>query len=82
MPRSKYLTVQEGDFVKRGDILVDGNSLILTLSKNLSDEDNRFKRINVKKIASLNDLVNMPVNEVKIFLEGTEQLKKIEINMD
>ena len=24
IPRSKYLNVQEGDFVKRGDILVEG----------------------------------------------------------
>jgi DNA polymerase-3 subunit alpha len=58
-------------------ILVEGNSLILTLSKNLSDEDNKFKRINVKKVASLNDLVNKPINEVKIYLKNIDQLKKI-----
>ena len=29
--------------------LIEGNSLILTLSKNISDNENRFKRINVKK---------------------------------
>jgi DNA polymerase-3 subunit alpha len=58
-------------------ILVEGNSLILTLSKNLSDEDNKFKRINVKKIVSLNDLVNKPINEVKIYLKNIDQLKKI-----
>ena len=58
--------------------LVEGNSLILTLSKNLSDDDNKFRRINVKKIASLNDLINKPLNEVKIFLENIEQLKKID----
>ena len=60
------------------NILVEGNSLILTLSKNLSDDDNKFKRINVKKIASLNDIINKPLNEVKIFLENIEQLKKID----
>jgi len=60
------------------NILVEGNSLILTLSKNLSDDDNKFKRINVKKIASLNDLIGKPLNEVKIFLENIEQLKKID----
>ena len=36
------------------------------------------KRINVKKIASLNDLINKPLNEVKILLENIEQLKKID----
>ena len=33
------------------NILVEGNSLILTLSKNITEDNNRFKRINVKKIA-------------------------------
>jgi DNA polymerase-3 subunit alpha len=65
-------------FEMNRNILVEGNSLILTLSKNLSDDDNKFKRINVKKIASLNDLIDMPLNEVKIFLENIEQLKKID----
>ena len=35
------------------DSLIEGNSIILTLSKNVSEDENRFKRINVKKIASL-----------------------------
>ena len=65
-------------FEMNRNILVEGNSLILTLSKNLSDDDNKFKRINVKKIASLNDLIDKPLNEVKIFLENIEQLKKID----
>jgi len=64
-------------FEMNRSILVEGNSLILTLSKNLSDEDNKFKRINVKKVASLNDLVNKPINEVKIYLKNIDQLKKI-----
>ena len=65
-------------FEMNRNILIEGNSLILTLSKNLSDDDNNFKRINVKKIASLNDLINKPLNEVKIFLKNIEQLKKID----
>ena len=36
--------------------LVEGNSLIITLTKNISNDENRFKRINVQKIASLKDL--------------------------
>ena len=45
-------------------ILKDGNSLIITLVKSLSNEENRFTRINVKKIVSLKDLINKPINEV------------------
>ncbi|MEK9674360.1 MAG: DNA polymerase III subunit alpha, partial [Candidatus Pelagibacter ubique] len=40
------------------EILKEGNSLILTLVKNISNDENRFKRINVQKIASLKDLFN------------------------
>jgi len=65
-------------FETNRNILSEGNSLILTLSKNLSDENNKFKRINVNKIASLNDLVNTPVNQVKIILDNIEQLNMIE----
>ena len=65
-------------FEMNRNIIVEGNSLILTLSKNISDDDNKFKRINVKKISSLNDLINKPLNEVKIFLENIEQLKNID----
>ena len=32
-------------------ILKEGNSLILTLVKSISDDQNRFKRINVQKIS-------------------------------
>ena len=34
------------------NILVEGNSLILTLSKNITEDNNRFKRLNVKKIVT------------------------------
>ena len=57
------------------NILTEGNSLIITLSKNITEENNRFKRINVKKIASLKDLFNKPITEIQF--KATD-LKKIE----
>ena len=57
--------------------LVEGNSLILTLSKNISDNENRFKRINVKKIASLKDLFNKEILEVEFSLNDTQQINEI-----
>ena len=58
-------------------ILVEGNSLILTLNKNISDDENRFKRINVKKIASLKDLFNKPIDQIEFILKNSNQLKEI-----
>ena len=34
--------------------------------------------LNVKKITLLNDLLNKPLNEVKLYLKNIEELKKIE----
>ena len=59
------------------NILVEGNSLIITLSKNIPEGENRFKRINVKKISSLKDLFNKPVSEIEIKLNDPDQVKEI-----
>ena len=57
--------------------LVEGNSFIITLSKNLSENENRFKRINVKKIASLKDLFNKPISTIDFNTNQTSQIHKI-----
>ena len=59
------------------EILIEGNSLILTLTKNLSNDENRFKRINVVKIASLKDLFNKPVNEITFNIKSIDEIDKI-----
>ena len=58
-------------------LLIEGNSLVLTLSKNISDDENRFKRINVKKIAPLKDLLNKPISKVIFHITNTDQIKNI-----
>ena len=59
------------------EILKEGNSLILTLVKNISNDENRFKRINVQKIASLKDLFNSPINEVSFNIKSNDQVNEI-----
>ena len=59
------------------EILKEGKSLILTLIKSFSDEQNRFKRINVQKIVSLTDLINKPIEEVTINLKSIKDLNQI-----
>ena len=43
----------------------------------MSNEDNRFKRINVQKIASLQDLLSKPINEVTFNLKSLKELDEI-----
>ena len=59
------------------DILKEGNSFILTLTKSISDEHNRFKRINVNKIVSLKDLLNKQIKEVTFNLKSMKELNEI-----
>ena len=56
------------------NILVEGNSLIITLIKNITENNNRFKRLNVKKIVSLKDIFNKPISEIEF---KTQDLNKI-----
>ena len=58
-------------------ILKEGNSLILTLIKNITDDENRFKRINVQKISSLKELFNSPINEVCFEVSSKDQVQVI-----
>ncbi len=59
------------------NILKEGNSLIITVIKSLSDENNRFKRINVKKIASLKDLLNNPIKNITFNLNSIKDLNEL-----
>jgi DNA polymerase III subunit alpha len=59
------------------EILIEGNSLILTLIKNISNDENRFKRINVQKIASLKNLFNNPLSDVTFEMKSFDEINKI-----
>jgi len=58
--------------------LKEGSSLILTLNKSISSDEEKIKRINVRKIASLKDLFNGSIKEITLNLTSKEQLKIIQ----
>ncbi len=59
------------------EILKEGNSLILTLLKNTSSEENRFRRINVQKIASLKNLFNSHISKITFTVNSNKQIDEI-----
>jgi DNA polymerase-3 subunit alpha len=59
------------------EALIEGNSLIITLIKTISNDESRFKRINVQKIAPLKDLFNKPVNEIIFSIKSVKDIGKI-----
>ena len=69
-------------FEANRQILNEGNSLMLTLIKNYTDENRLLKRINVKKIISLKDVLNKPFKNITFkfdYMEDLERLKKLSV---
>ncbi len=64
-------------FEKNREILTEGNSLILTLIKNYSDQENDQKRINVKKMTSLNEIINTPIKNITFKFDNLNELQKL-----
>ena len=64
------------------ETLKEGSSLILTLTKTISSDEDKTKRINVRKIASLKELFNSSIKEITLNLTSKEQLKDIENFLD
>ncbi len=59
------------------DIIRDGNSLILNLNKNTTEENNRFKKINVKNLSSLSSMINKPIQNIEIKIKNSNSLDQI-----
>ena len=57
------------------DNLIEGNSLMITLIKNYSDENKSQKRINVKKIISLKELINKQIKNITFKFNNIKDLK-------
>jgi DNA polymerase-3 subunit alpha len=50
---------------------------LFTLNKNLSDDENRFKRINVNKIILIKDLFNKPISNLELTLNDINQISNL-----
>ena len=64
-------------FETNRSILIEGNSLILTLIKNYTDENKIQKRINIKKIVALKELTNKPIKKITFMFYNKEDLNKL-----
>ena len=64
------------------DSLKEGESLILTLTKTISSDQDKTKRINVRKIASLKELFNGSIKEITLNINSKDQLNEIEKFLD
>ena len=59
------------------DKLIEGNSLMITLIKNYIDEEKTQRKINVKKIVTLKEVLNSNYDELKFKINNFEELSKL-----
>ena len=64
------------------EILKEGHSLLLTLSKSISNDNNRLTRINVQKIISLKSLFEKPISEVTFTVKSKDQIERLSKVLD
>ena len=62
------------------NILLEGNSLLITLNKNLSNDENRFKRINVNKITLIKELYNKPISNLELSFEDINKISNLHLS--
>jgi len=57
--------------------LVEGKSFLLTIIKDKENQENRFRRINVRKILSLEEITKLNYSDVYIEIDKSDSLKKL-----
>ncbi len=75
IPRAKYLNVQDGDFVKRGDILVEGTPVLHDILRILGLEE--LARYLVKEVQSVYKLQGVYINDKHIETIARQMLQKV-----
>ncbi len=63
-------------FETNRDILVEGSSVMITLVKNYVDESKIQKKINIRKIISMKEVIDKPINEIKIKIQKLDDIEK------
>ena len=64
-------------FENNREILIEGNSVMITLAKNYVDESKIQKKINIRKLISMKEVINKPIDEIKIKIKNIDDIKKI-----
>ncbi len=77
IPKGKHITVNEGDFVKRGDLLMDGNPVLQDILKILGVE--ALSRYMVDEVQQVYRLQGVKIDDKHIEVIVSRMLSKVEI---
>ena len=62
---------------KNRDIIKQGESMLVTVLKDIKNQDNRFKRVSVRKLLSLSEISKQSIPKITFEIEELENLKKL-----
>jgi len=57
------------------NIIKEGKSFLITVLKDLSNQNNRFKRVNIRKLVSLNEITNQSIPKITFEIEKLDNLR-------
>jgi len=57
--------------------LIEGQSFLLTVIKDKENQENRFRRINVRKIVNLKEIIKLDYDDVYIEIDEFDNLRKL-----
>ena len=57
--------------------LIEGKSFLLTLLKDKQNQENRFRRVNVRRVVPLEELAKLNYNNVHIEIDNVNNLEKL-----
>ena len=77
VPRGKHLNVQEGDLVKKGEIIVDGTPVPHDILRILGVEE--LARYLVKEVQDVYRLQGVTINDKHIEVIAKQMLQKVEV---
>ena len=69
-------------FENNRDHLIEGNSVMLTLIKNYSNDSKSLKRINVKKMISLKELNNKQIKNITFKFSNLDDFQKLKLSFE
>jgi DNA-directed RNA polymerase subunit beta' len=77
IPKGKHITVNEGDFVKRGDLLMDGNPVLQDILKIMGVE--ALSRYMVDEVQQVYRLQGVKIDDKHIEVIVSRMLSKVEV---
>ncbi len=78
VPKGKHLTVQDGDFIKRGEFLMDGNPAPQDILSTLGVEP--LANYLIEEVQKVYRLQGVPINDKHIEVIVRQMLQKVEIS--